>query len=325
MRVRIVVWGALATMLALGPTLAGAQDYPSKPIRLIVPFPPGGTADIVARVVSDKMSQDLGATLIVENKPGGAGGGVGTVEIARSAPDGYTIGIATVGTLGTAPATSPKPLYDPAKDFSYISNIATMPMLLAVGPSLGKTTLADVLAQAKAKPGRLTFASGGTGGVAHLMGARFEVAAGVRLTHVPYRGANPALNDVAGGQVDMIFDALASSSPFLQSGRIHAVAVSGDHRVAALPDTPTFAQAGLPAVSTGAWYGLIGPADMAPAVVDRLYKAVRAALDSEAVRQRLEKLDTQAIGNTPDAYRKQVVDELAAWRELASSQNIVVD
>jgi len=311
--------------LACVPAMALAQDFPAKPIRMVVPFPPGGTADIVARVVSDKMAQDLGVTLVVENRPGGAGGSVGTMEIARAPADGYTIGIATVGTLGTAPATAPKPLYDPAKDFSYISNIAAMPMLLAVGPSAKADSLAKLLESAKREPGRMTFASGGTGGVAHLMGARFEVASGAKLVHIPYRGANPALNDVAGGQVDMIFDALASSWPFLQAGRIHALAVSGDHRLAALPDVPTFAEAGLPTVSTRAWYGLVGPANMDSKVVERLHVAVEKAIASPEVRARLDKLSTEAIGNSPADYRKQVVEELAAWRELASAQNIVAE
>ncbi|WP_233235390.1 tripartite tricarboxylate transporter substrate binding protein [Bordetella sp. LUAb4] len=319
------ILGGVATALALACPLAMAQDYPAKPIRIIVPFPPGGTADIVARVVSDKMAQDLGVTLIVENRPGGAGGSVGTMEIARAPADGYTIGIATVGTHGTAPATAPKPLYDPAKDFSYISNVAAMPMLIAAGPSLGSANLAAVIEQAKQKPGRLSFASGGTGGVAHLMGARFEVASGTKLTHIPYRGANPALTDVAGGQVDLIFDALASSQPYLQSGRIHALAVSGDHRLPALPQVPTFAEAGLPTVSTRAWYGFVGPAKMDPKVVDRLYAAVKKALDTPEVKGRLEKLDTEAIGNTPADYRKQVVEELDGWRQLATEQHIVAD
>ncbi|OZI30348.1 hypothetical protein CAL29_20110 [Bordetella genomosp. 10] len=319
------VLGSLAAAFALASSTAMAQDFPSKPIRIIVPFPPGGTADIVARVVSDKMSQDLGVALVVENRPGGAGGSVGTMEIARAPADGYTIGIATVGTHGTAPATAPKPLYDPAKDFSYISNIAGMPMLLAAGPSLGSANLSAVIEQAKQKPGRLSFASGGTGGVAHLMGVRFELASGVTLAHIPYRGANPALNDVAGGQVDLIFDALASSQPYLQSGRIHALAVSGEHRLPALPQVPTFAEAGLPTVSTRAWYGLVGPARMDPKVVDRLYTAVKKALETPEVKARLDKLDTEAIGNTPEEYRKQVVDELDGWRRLATSQHIVAD
>ncbi|WP_082621615.1 tripartite tricarboxylate transporter substrate binding protein [Bordetella sp. N] len=321
-------WRVLAGCLmvaALTPMAAMAETYPAKPIRMIVPFPPGGTADIIARVVSDKMAQDLGVALIVENRPGGAGGGVGTMEIARAPADGYTIGIATVGTLGTAPATAPKALYDPAKDFSYISNIAAMPMLIAAGPSSGAATLAQLVELAKKSPGKLAFASGGTGGVAHLMGARFEVASGTKLTHIPYRGANPALNDVTGGQVDVIFDALASSWPYLQTGRIHALAVSGDHRIAALPQVPTFAEAGLPAVSTRAWYGLIGPAQMDAKTVDRLYAAVKKAVDSPEVRARLDKLDTEAIGSTPAAYKKQVLEELDGWKQLATSQHIVAD
>ncbi|OWT77397.1 MULTISPECIES: tripartite tricarboxylate transporter substrate binding protein [unclassified Achromobacter] len=321
-------WRVLAACLAaaaLAPMAASADTYPSKPIRMIVPFPPGGTADIIARVVSDKMAQDLGVALIVENRPGGAGGGVGTMEIARAPADGYTIGIATVGTLGTAPATAPKALYDPAKDFSYISNVAAMPMLIAAGPSSGATSLAQFIELAKKSPGRLAFASGGTGGVAHLMGARFEVASGTKLTHIPYRGANPALNDVTGGQVDVIFDALASSWPYLQTGRIHALAVSGDHRIPALAQVPTFAEAGLPTVSTRAWYGLIGPAQMDPKTVDRLYAAVKKAVDSPEVRTRLGKLDTEAIGSTPDAYKKQVLEELDGWKQLATSQHIVAD
>ncbi|MEI2416520.1 tripartite tricarboxylate transporter substrate binding protein [Orrella sp. JC864] len=316
---------ALALAAIMGPACAGAAGFPERPIRIVVPFPPGGTADIVARVVSDKMAQELGTTLIVENKPGGAGGSVGTLEIVRARPDGYTLGIATVGTLGTAPATAPRALYDPEKDFSYISNIASMPMLLAAGPSMGQATLQEIIERARQRPGTVSFGSGGTGGVAHLMGAKFEVATGTRLMHVPYRGANPALTDVAGGQVDLIFDALASSAPFLQSQRIRPLAVSGQSRVGGLPQTPTFAEAGLPEVGTQAWYGLVGPAGIDGKIVQRLYEAVQAAVSSAEVRERLEKLDTQAVGSDPQAYREQVVKELQAWRQLAQSQNIVVD
>ncbi|WP_186332145.1 Bug family tripartite tricarboxylate transporter substrate binding protein [Bordetella genomosp. 13] len=315
--------GMLAMMAAAAQ--AGAAGYPERPIRLVVPFPPGGTADIVARVVSDRVAQELKTTVIVENKPGGAGGSVGTLDIVRAKPDGYTFGIATVGTLGTAPATAPKPLYDPERDFSYVTNIAGMPMLLVAGPSMGTRSFDDILARVRAEPDRISFGSGGTGGVAHLMGAKFQVATKTRLIHVPYRGANPALNDLAGGQVDLVFDALASSTPFLQGDRVRAIAISGDTRLKSLPETPTFKELGLQPVSTDAWYGLVGPAGIDAAIVERVHLAVKSALASDAVRERLDKIQTQAIGSDPAAYRKQVLDELQAWRDLAKSQNIVVD
>ncbi|WP_093442830.1 tripartite tricarboxylate transporter substrate binding protein [Variovorax sp. 770b2] len=250
----------LAAALACGtlPSLSQANGYPDKPIRLIVLFSPGGTADIVARLVSDKMSAALGVTVVVDNRAGGAGGSVGTGEIMRAKPDGCTLGMATVGTLGTAPAAARHPVYDPGKSFSFISNLGRSPMHLAVGPAATATDLAKLLAQVRKQPANsISFAIGGSGGVAHLMGARFQFATGTHLTHVPYRGASPAINDVAGGQVPILFDALTSSTPFIASGRLHALAVSGDHRTASLLQVPTFKELGLPQVSTQAWYGLI--------------------------------------------------------------------
>lgn len=318
----------LVVALAIGPlpSLSQAAGYPDKPIRLIVPFPPGGTADIVARIVSDKMSAALGVAVVVDNRAGGAGGSVGTVEIMRAKPDGYTLGIATVGTLGTAPAVTRRPAYDPSKNFSYVSNLGETPMLLAVGSAATATDLAGLLAQVKNQPAdSMSFATGGSGGVAHLMGARFQLATGTHLTHIPYRGASPAINDVAGGQVPILFDALTSSTPFLASGRLRALAVSGDHRAASLPLVPTFKELGLSQVSTQAWYGLIGPAGLPGDVSARLTAAVAAALADAQVRERFSKLDTEIVGNSPAAFQKQVVEELARWRQLTTSQNIVLD
>jgi tripartite-type tricarboxylate transporter receptor subunit TctC len=318
----------LVAALACGmlPSFSQAAGYPDKPIRLIVPFPPGGTADIVARLVSDKMSAALGVAVVVDNRAGGAGGSVGTVEIMRAKPDGYTLGMATVGTLGTAPAVARHPAYDPGKSFSFISNLGQSPMLLAVGPAAAAADLAGLLAQVRKQPADSTsFATGGSGGVAHLMGARFQLATGTHLTHVPYRGASPAINDVAGGQVPILFDALTSSTPFIASGRLRALAVSGDHRTASLPQVPTFKELGLPQVSTQAWYGLIGPAGLPDDVSAKLSAAVAAALADAQVRERFRKLDTDIVGSTPAVFQKQVVDELARWRQLAASQNIVLD
>jgi len=316
---------SLLMALAFMPILAMAQAFPSKPIRLVVTFPPGGTADIIARTVSDEMAPHLGVTVVVENKAGGAGGSVGTLDIARARPDGYTIGIATVGTHGTAPAVNPKLQYDPLTDFSYISNLAAMPMLLAVGPSVKETSFDAFLANARANQGKTTFATGGLGGVAHLMGERFQVSADVKMMHVPYRGANPALSDVAGGQVDAVFDALASSAPFLDGGRVRAIVVSGDKRLAAYPDVPTFAEVGLPDVGTRAWYGLVAPAGVPQELIDKLSEAARAALAVPAVQKRLEQLSAEAIGSTSAEFQRQVADELGQWRQIAQSQDIVLD
>ncbi len=311
----------LVSAIAVSP-VAFSQDFPVKPIRLIVTFPPGGTADIIARTVSNEMSKQLGVSVVVENKAGGAGGAVGTMDIARAAPDGYTIGIATVGTLGTAPAVNTNLQYDPLTDFSYISNIATMPMLLALGPSTGVKSFAEFVDKVRANPGKITFSSGGLGGVAHLMGERFQISTKTKMMHIPYRGANPALSDAASGQVDSVFDALASSAPFLQGNRLSALAVSGNKRLSSYPDVPTFSELGYPEVSTQAWYGLIGPKGIPEPILEKLYQSASQAVHNNEVKTRLSQVNAEAIGSSPEEYRKQVSEELKQWKEIANSQNI---
>lgn len=310
--------------IGLIPAIACAAGYPEKPIRMVVPFPPGGTADIVARSVSYKMSDALGVPVIVENKAGGAGGGVGTLEIKRAKPDGYTLGIATVGTVGTAPAVARDPLYDPERDFSYIANLGQTPMLLAVGSAVSAADLPSLITQLKQAPG-MAFATGGAGGVAHLMGAKFQLASGTHLTHIPYRGASPAINDVAGGQVGILFDAVTSSTAFISSGRLRALAVSGEHRIKSMPDVPTFNELGLSSVSTQAWYGLIAPADLPPEIVNTLSAAVAAALSDAQVLERFKALDTEILKTTPEQFRQQAIGEFLQWRKLAASQQISLD
>ncbi len=314
----------LAAILTL-PSIASAHTYPDRPIRLIVPFPPGGTTDIVARIVSDRLGQRLGQAVIVENKPGGAGGAVGTLEIARAKPDGYTLGMSTVGTLGTSPAANPKMGYDPLKDFSFVTNIAANPMVIAVGPKVKEASLKDLIAKAQKSPDAFTYGSSGTGGVAHLMGELFKVTTNTKLVHVPYRGASPALNDVVAGQVDMVFDSLVSTDPFSKTGRLRLVAVSGEKRATGYADVPTFRELGLERVDSEVWYGLIGPAGIPKEILDKISDEVKAVLAMPDVLKHLEQQGAKPAAEGSDAFRKQAETEVAKWKQVVETQNIRMD
>lgn len=321
------VWNALWLAAALGAAApaAHAERYPDKPVRVVVAFPPGGNADLVVRAISDRLSTELGVPVVVDNRPGGAAGVVGTAELARAPADGYTIGVATVGSMGTPPAVSSRLPYDPLKNFSFISNLATVPMILVVGPSVKDPDVGSLLRTLKADQGKRSYASGGVGGIAHLMGELFKVSTGAQMVHVPYRGSGPALGDLAGGQVDLLFDATVSSLPHVQSGRIRSLAVSGAARVPTLPDVPTFAEAGFPDISTEVWYGLVGPADIPADRLQRLHQAVVNVLAQPVVRQRLEQQGAMPLGNSPAQFREQVAREVAKWKRVAATQKISVD
>nr|WP_240039477.1 tripartite tricarboxylate transporter substrate binding protein BugE [Achromobacter aloeverae] len=311
--------------MAAVPVLAHADDaYPSKPIRLIVPFPPGGTTDIVGRLFADKLGRELGQTVIVENR-GGAGGSIGSAAIANSAPDGYTLGIATASTHGINPAVYTKLPFDAEKDFTPITNLAAVPNIMAINPKVGAKNMAEFIKLAKSEPGKLTYASAGNGSVSHMMGELFKMASGTNLVHVPYRGVGPALNDVLAGQVDVMYDNLPSTLPHVQANRLIAMAVAAPQRVKALPDVPTFAEVGLPAVNDASWFGLVGPAKLPKAVVDKLNAAV-AKVEGEAdVKSRLEALGAAPANNTPEAFAKQIDAEIVKNKRVAAEAHVKVD
>lgn len=317
-------WLAVSA-LALAPALVLAQANPNKPIRLIIPFPPGGTTDIVGRVVADQLGKQLGQPVIVENR-GGGGGAIGATEVAKANPDGYTIGMATVSTMAVNPACNPKLAYDAAKDFKPITNLAAVPNVVVVNPGkVAAKDMSEFVALLKSKPGKLSFATSGTCGIGHMMGELFKTTSGTYILHIPYRGAGPALNDVLAGQVEILFDNLPSSLPHLQSGKLRALAVAAPQRVDVLPNVPTFAELKMVPVNDMAWYGLIAPAGTPDAVIARLHDAAVKALATPEVRDKLRAQGAQPVGNTPAQFGAQMDAERAKMIDLVKRQGIKLE
>src|SRR5690606_8406224 len=317
----------VAGAAALTTTFAGTAvaAYPDKPIRLIVPFAPGGTTDIVARLLAEKLGDELDQVIVVENRAG-AGGSIGTGNLVQAKPDGYTLGIATVSTHGINPVVYKTLPYDARKDFTPITNIAAVPNVMVLNPKkVAARDMAGFIEEAKADPGKLTYASAGNGSVSHMMGELFKMASGTDLMHVPYRGVGPALNDTLAGQVDVLYDNLPSSLPHIQAGKLVALAVASPKRVAALPDVPTFAEAGLQPVNDSSWFGLVAPGNLPKPIVDKLYAAVVKASADPAVIQRLENLGAAPVANTPDAYAQQISAEIAKNKRIAKEANVKID
>ena len=314
----------LASVAALAAPLVLAQSYPNKPARLVVPFAPGGTTDIVARVVAEKVGAAFGQQMVVENKAGG-GGSIGALEVIKAPADGYVLGMATVSTTASNPAINPRIGYSPTADFTPIINIAATPNVIAVHPSFPARDYKGFIAELKKNPGKYSYASSGTGGIGHLQTELFKSLAKVFMTHIPYRGAGPALADTVAGQVPIIFDNLPSALPFIRDGKLIAIVVAAPERLTVLPGVPTFKEVGLEPVNRMAYYGIVGPKGLPRPIVDRVNDAARKSLADAGVSKRIADTGSLVIGNSPEDFARQIAAEFEVYRKVVAQQKLTMD
>ncbi|XAH23302.1 tripartite tricarboxylate transporter substrate binding protein BugE [Xylophilus sp. GW821-FHT01B05] len=314
----------LATLAAasVAPGMSWAQG---KPLRLVVPFPPGGATDITARSLQEPLSRILQQPVVIDNRAG-AGGSIGMAEVARAAPDGLTFGVATLSTHGVNPAVFAKLPYDPIKDFVGVTELVKAPGVVVINPKeLPVKDFAELVKHLKANPGKVSYASPGNGTIGHMWGELFKSSTGTSMVHIPYRGAGPALNDVLAGQVSVYFDQVASSLPYVKTGKLKALAVSWSGRLDVLPEVPTYAELGYPANNDPSWFGLVAPVGTPTAEVQRMQQAVATALKEPAVRERLAAQGLYPSGSTPAAFSKQVVSEIDKMKKVAAFAQIRLD
>jgi tripartite-type tricarboxylate transporter receptor subunit TctC len=315
---------AVGMTLAAVSTLAAAQAWPSKPIRYVVPFAAGGTTDILARTISERLSVALGQPVIVENKPG-AGGGVGAAEVAKAAPDGHTIMGGTISTHAINASLYKSLPYDPVKDFVAITLIARVPNMLVINNDIPAKNVAELIALMKANPGKWTFASSGNGTSQHLSGELFKGVAGVEMQHIPYKGSPPALTDVMGGQVNMTFDNITTAWPLAKGGKLRALAVTTAKRSPVAPDVPTLAESGLPGYEVGSWQGVFAPAGTPPDIVRRLNTEIVKIINSPDVQKKLLELGAEPVGNSSEEFAALVKAEVVKWGDVVKKSGARID
>ncbi len=313
---------AVAMAISAGP--ASAQTYPAKPIRWIVPFPPGGGTDITTRPVTAKLAEALGQQIVIDNRPG-SGGTIGLSIAAKLPPDGYHVSTGQLANMGIAPALYPKLPYDSTKDFAPISQVASAVLVLVSHPSFPARTVKDLIAMARAKPGAITYGSPGNGTSGHLSVEMIRVAGKIDMVHVPYKGAAPALTDLLGGQITIYFSSIPPSVALIKSGRLKALGTSGARRAAALPDVPTVAESGIPGFSVDNWYGVVGPVGMPKEAIARLNAELVKVLASPELRERFTADGSEAISSTPEQFGAFIRDEVQKWGKVVRAANVKVD
>jgi tripartite-type tricarboxylate transporter receptor subunit TctC len=309
-----------ALTLSLSPALAAAQDFPAKPIKLIVPFPAGGPNDIIARIVGQRMSELTRQPVVIDNR-GGASGALGTDAVAKAAPDGYTIGIVNLGALAINQSMEKVP-YETLKDLAPVTLVVTVPEMLVVASNVPARNMSELVALAKAQPGKLNFASTGPGSLPHLAGELLKLTAGIDIAHVPYRGAAPAINDLLGQQVQMTFLDLPAILPHIRSGTLKPIALGTDARAPTAPDVPTTVELGMPALRIENWYGMVAPAGTPPAIIAALNKITTTALADPAVKEKLAEQGLTTAGNSPEQFRDYIAAETAKWAKVIKDAGV---
>ena len=315
------VAGALALAAA---TLAPAQTWPSKPVKIVVPYPPGGTSDILARAVGQKLQEQWGQAIVVENKPG-ATGNIGADFVAKSPPDGYTVLLADIGSLAIAPSVVTSLPFDPVKDFAPVVMVAYSPHLLVVHPSVPAKDAKELIALARAKPGSFNFAVSGIGGANHLAGIEFAQRAGIQWAYIPYKGGSQALTDMVGGQAQVMFNGMLATYPFVKDGKLKALAISSAKRFAAVPDIPTVAESGMPGFETGSWQGIVAPAATPPEVVRKMHAAVTAILATAEMKERLDKAGAEVRPMSPEQFGAFIRGERDRWAKVVKESGAKFD
>ena len=323
MKVSVLV-ARMAFSLLVAATLAQAQTYPSKPVKIIAGFPPGGAADLLARVVADKLSALLGQTFVVENRPG-AGGTIGADAVAKAAPDGYTLLLGAAASQTIAPAIYKSLPYDAAKDFKPVALVATIPVTLVVHPSVAANNVRELVAVMKAASAPMQYASSGSGAIPHLAGELFQLSQGVKLVHVPYKGAPLAMSDLLSGRVQLMFDNLPTVLAHIRSGKLRALAVAGAKRARALPDLPTLAEAGVPNAEVGSWFGVLAPAGTPDAIVGALTREIGKALAADDAKGRLDAMGAEPTYLTPEEFARLIRADTEKWARLVKATGAQAD